>query len=223
MATITSAGPLDSDWRTNVASAGTGREVKIKLPPNALELIGVGGCLPAIEGYVRPQRRVFFVECKPRFGARFVVKNNCINRACLDATSAIDTFARINDEHILALLECIDGADFNAVHVLALDTSVGDYRCHAFVASAAKRQYSRWQHTATTEAVVALPQSSPRAYPGVQLLRRRNSGTPDQVRGDGSLWRPPPLLRITRIVPIQLPQQRGPGQPLGEHRHAGTA
>jgi hypothetical protein len=39
----------------------------------------------------------------------------------------------MDDEHVLAFIETVDGTDLDAVHVLALDTGFGDDIGHAAV------------------------------------------------------------------------------------------
>jgi hypothetical protein len=39
----------------------------------------------------------------------------------------------MNDEHVLAFIEAIDGADLDAIHVFALDAILGNDVCHAFL------------------------------------------------------------------------------------------
>jgi hypothetical protein len=43
---------------------------------------------------------------------------------------AVDTFVRMNDQHILALIETIDGADFHTIHQFAFDATLIDYIGH---------------------------------------------------------------------------------------------
>jgi hypothetical protein len=46
------------------------------------------------------------------------------------ANPAIDAFVRMNDEHVLALIEAVDRTDFDAIHVFALDAIFQDHIGH---------------------------------------------------------------------------------------------
>src|SRR5690348_13816379 len=58
---------------------------------------------------------------EPTLGSRSAIGHDCFGRAFGLADAAIDAFVRMNDEHVLALVETIDRADLDAVHVFALD------------------------------------------------------------------------------------------------------
>jgi hypothetical protein len=60
------------------------------------------------------------------FDAGFGIGLNSFDRAFGLADAAIDAFVRVDDQHILALVETVHGADFNAVHVFAFDAIVVD-------------------------------------------------------------------------------------------------
>ena len=51
---------------------------------------------------------------------------NGIGWAFGDADGAINALIRMDDEHILALIEAIDRADLDAVHIFALDAVFDD-------------------------------------------------------------------------------------------------
>jgi hypothetical protein len=46
------------------------------------------------------------------------------------AHAAIDAFIGMNDQHVLALVETVDRADFNAIHVFAANAIVGHHIGH---------------------------------------------------------------------------------------------
>ena len=54
------------------------------------------------------------------------IGQNRLGRTFGFAHAAIDAFAGIDDEHVLALVEAVDRADLDAVGVLALDAVIGD-------------------------------------------------------------------------------------------------
>src|ERR1700730_14925105 len=75
---------------------------------------------------IRPDLGVFGVEAQPFFESGLGVRLDCIDRAFRLANTAIDAFVRVDDEHILALVETVHGTHLDAVHVFALDAFVVD-------------------------------------------------------------------------------------------------
>src|SRR3989441_10999578 len=53
-----------------------------------------------------------------------------VHRALGDAHGAIDAFIRVDHQHVRPLVEAVDGADIDAVGVLALDAAFGDDMSH---------------------------------------------------------------------------------------------
>jgi hypothetical protein len=63
---------------------------------------------------------------KTGFGIRF----DCSNWTFGLAHAAVDTFIGMNDQHVFALVEAINGTDVHAVRVLALDAAFRDNEGH---------------------------------------------------------------------------------------------
>ena len=80
----------------------------------------------AVGARFRPDLGVFGVEAQPFFESGLGVRLDCIDRAFRLANTAIDAFVRVDDEHILALVEAVHGTHLDAVHVFALDAFVVD-------------------------------------------------------------------------------------------------
>src|ERR1700735_722595 len=59
-------------------------------------------------------------------GMLVVVRLYCIDRTFGLAHTTIDTFIRMDNEHVLTLVKAIDGADLHAIHQLALDATLVD-------------------------------------------------------------------------------------------------
>src|ERR1700676_276517 len=108
-----------------LALCGIGTEMLLELTLDALPLIGVGRCLP-LAGNVRPGSGILPVELNPALGRLLAVRHDCLDRALGLADAAVDAFLGIDHQHVLALVEAIHGADFDAVHVLALDAGIVD-------------------------------------------------------------------------------------------------
>jgi hypothetical protein len=61
-----------------------------------------------------------------RAGGDVATREDGLGRASRNANAAIDAFVGVNDEHVLADIEAVDGAHFDAIHVLAFDAVVRD-------------------------------------------------------------------------------------------------
>src|SRR6202035_3019653 len=86
------------------------------------------------------------------------------------ANPAIDTFVRMDDQHVLALVETIHGADFYTIHQLTFDATLIDYIGHlSFLPDG---QASQWRTRTTAFAGCAI--NIPMA---VFLYRARSSVT----------------------------------------------
>jgi amino acid transporter len=77
-----------------------------------------------------PQFRIFAIEFNPFLHVWLSIGANSIRRAFRFAHAAIDALIRMNDQHILALVKAIYGADFDAVGVFARDAGIIDDICH---------------------------------------------------------------------------------------------
>src|SRR5689334_25001574 len=79
---------------------------------------------------VGPDLRILAVHLDPSVRARIRVRDDRLRRALRLAHAAVDALVRLDDEHVLALVEAVDGADLDAVHVLAADARFGDDVSH---------------------------------------------------------------------------------------------
>jgi hypothetical protein len=91
----------------------------------ALPLLRVSGGIP-FDRNIRPSFRVVSVELEPLLSARFGIRLDRLDRTFRLAHAAIDAFVRMDDEHVLTLVEAIDGADLHAIHQFALDATLVD-------------------------------------------------------------------------------------------------
>src|SRR5262249_49677102 len=120
--------PLSGVKRTSrfasITRAGIRREV-LKFVRLALPLLRVSrGSL--FDRDIRPSFRIICIKLQPLLRARFGIRLYCLNWAFWLAHAAVDTFVWMNDEHVLTLVETIDGADLHAVHKFALDATLVD-------------------------------------------------------------------------------------------------
>src|SRR5260221_10785778 len=65
-------------------------------------------------------------RAEPFFESGLGVRLDCVDRAFRLANTAIDAFIWVDDEHVLALVEAVDGTYLYAVHVLTFDTAFID-------------------------------------------------------------------------------------------------
>src|SRR5882757_6690256 len=104
----------------SVAATGLLGEEFLEFAFHALEILGVGrGVL--LLGDVRPALGVLGIDLEPLLQARFGVRLDGIGRTFGLTDAAIDAFVGMDDQHVLALVETVDGADFNAVGIFAFD------------------------------------------------------------------------------------------------------
>ena len=73
-----------------------------------------------------PDFRVFRIQRQPFLKPRLGVGLDRVDRAFRLADPAIDAFVRVDDEHVLALVEAVHGANLHAIHQLALDAAFVD-------------------------------------------------------------------------------------------------
>src|SRR5579863_9335053 len=83
-----------------------------------LPLIGVGG-IGLLAGDVGPGCGIVAIELQPLLGHRLAVGNDRLDRAFRLAYPAIDALVGVDDEHVLALIEAIDRAHLDAIHIFA--------------------------------------------------------------------------------------------------------
>lgn len=112
-----------------VVFTGIGAEVFGKLVRHVHEGIGIRGRRLFLRD-VGPNRRVFAIEFEPKVETGFGVRLDSVNWAFRFADPAIDTFVGMNDQHVLALVETVHGADLDAIGVFARDAGFVDDVSH---------------------------------------------------------------------------------------------
>src|SRR6266849_4180188 len=103
----------------------------LELVLHVLPLVGVPGCGLHVgdDGPDPGKLGVQHGELLVLLGHVFLGQNR-VHRALGDAHGAIDAFVRVDHQHVRPLVEAIDGADIDAVGVLALDAAFGDDVSH---------------------------------------------------------------------------------------------
>ena len=69
--------------------------------------------------------------------SQFALGQDCLCRTFRLAYAAVDALVGMDDQHVVALVETIDGAHFDAIHIFALDAIVSDHIGHDDVPVAA--------------------------------------------------------------------------------------
>ena len=80
----------------------------------------------AFDRYIGPGFCVISVELKPLLGSILGVGLDRFDRTFRLTYPTIDAFVGMDDEHVFALVETIDGAYLHAIHQLALDAGFID-------------------------------------------------------------------------------------------------
>src|SRR5258707_2696112 len=108
----------------SITRAGIWREVLefVRLPFPLLR-VGRGRFF---DRNIWPDFRVFRIQRQPFLKPRLGVGLDRVDRALRLAHPAINAFVRVDDEHVLALVEAVDGTYLYAVHVLTFDTAFID-------------------------------------------------------------------------------------------------
>ena len=115
----------DPKGRGLVALAGIGAKILCELIRLVHKCVGIGRCrlLPRDVG---PNCRILAVEVEPLFESRLRIRLDRINRAFGLANTTIDAFVRMDDEHVLTLVEAVHWTHLDTVSVLAADTALVD-------------------------------------------------------------------------------------------------
>jgi hypothetical protein len=79
---------------------------------------------------VGPFRAVGGVKFQPFFQTAFGIGQNRLGRAFGFAYTAINAFIGVDDEHIVAFIKTVDGANLDTVHIFAFDAGIGDNISH---------------------------------------------------------------------------------------------
>src|SRR5438445_7925622 len=113
----------------SVAGTGLLGKIFLELAFHAFEFLRVGR-LVLLLGDVGPALGVFGVDLEPLLQARLGVRLDGVGGAFGFADAAVDALVGMNDQHVLALVEAVDGADLNAVGIFAFDAGFSDDVSH---------------------------------------------------------------------------------------------
>ena len=112
------------DCRASITNARVRRK-QVGFVRLALPVLGIWRRF-TFYGDVGPDLSILGIDLEPFFESRLSVGLDRINRALRLANTAIDAFVRVNDEHVLTLIEAVDWTNLDTVHVLTFDTAFID-------------------------------------------------------------------------------------------------
>jgi len=125
--------PVDKSGKAGsgllVARAGVRRKIFLEFALDPFEFLGVSRRILLL-GNIRPSFGKFGVDLEPFLQARLGIRLDGVGRALRFAYAAIDAFVRMDDQHVVTLVEAIHGADLNAVGIFAFDAGFGDDVSH---------------------------------------------------------------------------------------------
>jgi hypothetical protein len=108
-----------------IAFAGLRLEEFLEFIQHAFEFLGIGRRI-ALDRDIRPGFGVFGIDFEPFFEARLGIRLDRVNRAFWLAYATINTFVRVNHQHVLAFVEAVHRTHLDAVHVFALNAALID-------------------------------------------------------------------------------------------------
>src|SRR5690606_19186096 len=108
-----------------VALAGGLGEVFLQFAFDTVHFLGIGRRI-ALFGNIGPGGSVFGVQLEPLIQSRLGIGLDCLGRAFGLGDAAVDALVGVEDEHVLAFIDAVDGADLDAIHVLAANAIVRD-------------------------------------------------------------------------------------------------
>jgi hypothetical protein len=100
----------------------------------------------AFDSYIGPGFCIISVELEPLLGSVLGVGLDRFDRTFWLTYPAIDAFVGMDDEHVFALVETIDGANLHAIHQLALDAG--------FIDDISQMSSSLWQRQPLSDLLV---------------------------------------------------------------------
>ena len=113
----------------SVAGTRCGRKIFLELAFHALEILGVfRGFL--LLGDVGPALGVLGIHFEPLFQARLGVRLDGVGGTFRLANPAIDAFVRMDDQHVVTLVEAVHRSDFDAIGVFAFNAGFSDDVSH---------------------------------------------------------------------------------------------
>jgi len=79
-----------------------------------------------LRGDIWPDPSIFSINREPFFHSGLGVRLDRVDRAFRLANTTIDAFVRVDDEHVLTLIEAVHRTYLDTVHVLTFDTAFID-------------------------------------------------------------------------------------------------
>src|SRR6267378_8170778 len=113
----------------SVTGTWSRRKILLEFAFHPLVLLGVGrGFL--LLGDVRPALGIFGIHLEPFFQSGLGVGLDGIRGTFRLAHTAVDAFVRMDDQHVVAFVETVHGADLDAIGIFAFDAGFSDDVSH---------------------------------------------------------------------------------------------
>ena len=119
----------ETDRETSIPLTWRLRKVLLELLGHPVELLGIRRRV-ALFRDIRPGGGVFGVDFQPLLEPGLSIGLDRLGRTFGLADPAVDAFVGVDDEHILAFVEAVDGTDLDAIEIFAPDAIVGDDISH---------------------------------------------------------------------------------------------
>src|SRR3984957_6593634 len=113
----------------SVAGTWSRRKIFLELAFHTLEILGIGrGFL--LLGDIRPALGIFGIHLKPFFQAGLGIGLDRVGWTFGFAHTAVDALVRMDHQHVVALVEAVYRADFNAIGIFAFNAGFSDDVSH---------------------------------------------------------------------------------------------
>ncbi|VWX60001.1 hypothetical protein SPHINGOR109_50255 [Sphingorhabdus sp. 109] len=117
-----------------IALAGFFGEEGLEFALHALIFVGIGRRITA-DRNIGPFFGEFGVDLEPFFQPVLSIRQNRLGRTFGFANAAVDAFAGIDDQHIVAFVKAVHRTHFDTVHIFAFDTVFGNNVGHLILNS----------------------------------------------------------------------------------------
>ena len=111
--------------RAELGAAWITAEKLVVFVRDILPFIGISG-IGLFARNIGPGYGIFSVKFQPAFSRRLAIWNDCLDWAFRLTYSAVDAFIGVNNQHVLTLVETVNGADLHTIHIFAADARFCD-------------------------------------------------------------------------------------------------
>ena len=113
----------------SVAFPGFGREELLKLVLYAVIFLAISGRFALFDN-IGPNLGIFGVDLEPFVEAGLGIRLDRFGRTFRFAHTTIDTFVRMDDQHVFTFIKTIDRTNLNTIHIFAFNAVIDDQISH---------------------------------------------------------------------------------------------